>query len=202
MIIEDPVYGPMAGGLHRYPHCGARERCLGGWQCLQSANMHRGVGLTRVRCQHDAQGRECPSLHVCAYEHWQPCNTMHLRFVIGIDLSAATACCREEVGVRGRGMEHGQGQFSGYFVCNSSHPAWDMPGPMTQAGYRFMSKGRNRRNVRQGWGSLAQSGGAATTPGYIRPGDHNGNRHGSRFHQLWPSRGGIELSTGVVREPS
>ena len=26
IIIEGPVNGPMAGGLHRYPHCGARER--------------------------------------------------------------------------------------------------------------------------------------------------------------------------------
>ena len=38
------------------------------------------------------------------------------------------------------------------------------------------------------------------TPGYIRPGDHNGNRHGSRFRQLRP-RGGFELPRRVVREP-
>ena len=117
MIIDVPVYGPMAGGLHHHLDYGARERCLGGWQCLQSANMHwGGVGLTRVRCQHDVQGRECPSLHVCAYEHWQPVNYMQLRFVIGIDSSVATVCCREEVGVRGRGLGPGQGQFSGHVL--------------------------------------------------------------------------------------
>ena len=100
-------------------------------------------------------------------------------------------------------MRPGQRQLSGFFVCNSSHPAWDLSGPMTQAGYRSMNKGtKSRRIATQGWGSLAQNGGASMTPGNFGPGDRIGNSHGSSFRQLRPNRGGIELPTRrVVREP-
>ena len=103
MLIEGQVYGPMARGLHHYPHYGAGERCLGG-QCQRGAHMHHhgGVGMIRVRCQHDAQGRECLSLHMCTYEHWLPVNYTQLSYMIGVDSCTATVC-REEVGVRGRG---------------------------------------------------------------------------------------------------
>ena len=66
-----------------------------------------------------------------------------------------------------------------------------------------MNKGtKSRRIATQGWGSLAQNGGASMTPGNFGPGDRIGNSHGSSFRQLRPNRGGIELPTRrVVREP-
>ena len=146
---------------------------------------HGGVGLIRVRCQHDAQGRECLSLHACPYEHWLAVNCTQLSYMIGVDSNSATVY-REEVGVvgvRGWGMRPGQRQLSGFFVCNSSHPAWGIPGPMTQAGYRSMHKGTNRRIAKQGWGTLAQSGGASVTPEVSRTGDFNGHRSGGGSSQ-------------------
>ena len=116
MIIEVPVCGPQA---HLRPLYGAGGQCLGGCNGLHCADMHsnsRGKMSIRVRCRHDAQGRECPELHICALEHWLPLNTDRFEWIMGKP-SCSMACFSERVGVwggcKGRGWAYQHGLFRG-----------------------------------------------------------------------------------------
>ena len=135
MIIEVLVCGPQA---HLCPLNGAGGQCLGGCNSLHCADTRRTV---RVRCRHDAHGRECPALQFCALEHWIPTNTSRLRWIQG-ESYGAMACCKE-VGVgRGMGMnwadQHGLALVGA--ICGGDDSDWWILGPVN--GFEWRRKQR------------------------------------------------------------
>ena len=119
MIIEVPVCGPQA---HLRPLYGAGGRCLTGCNnhCTDMRIHRGGKKSIRVRCRHDAQGRECLELHVCELEHWLPINTDRFEWIMGE--SNRSWACNEGV----RNWEGGIGRGGEYFVF-VSHPCLLVP---------------------------------------------------------------------------
>ena len=121
-----PVNGPQSKGMHFCP-LHEVEKC----QCdrfgLGCAHMHRVRVSARVRCQHNSQGRECPSLQVCTLNHLHPVNTSQLPWVYAI------VEYRSRTWIGG-GVEIGGGwglqneQFSGCVICDSNDSARGVSG--------------------------------------------------------------------------
>ena len=137
MIIEVPVCGPQA---HLCPLHGAGGQCLGGCNSLHCAETRRTESV-RVRCWHDAQGRECPALQSCALEHWIHPNTCRLRWIQGE--SHVARACFSRVGV-GAGLginwaNHGLVLVGA--VCGGGDSDWYIPGPV------YGIEWRRRHNV-------------------------------------------------------
>ena len=162
------------------------EQCETGRFGLGCEHFHRIRGSVRVRCQHDGLGWECPTILVCSLDHQHPVNTERLPWVYKVVEDRSNAWMGG-VGIGGRGLQNRQ--FWGCAVCGSNDSAWDVPGPAVRTGpraSRFRGYGSRSGNSGRNLGRSAHFGAVATTPGNIKPGDHNGHRHGSRFRQLWP----------------
>ena len=111
-ILTVPVNGPQSIGVHFCPTHEARK-CRFGPFGLGCEYMHRVLESARVRCQHDAQGRECPRLQVCTLNHLHPVNTQQLAWVYTIVEDRSSAWI-------GPGVEIGEG---GDFRTDSSQGA-------------------------------------------------------------------------------
>ena len=172
MIIKVPVCGPQA---HVCPLYGAGGQYLDGCNSLQCADKHRrGAESIRVRCRHDAHGRECPDLHVCAFEHWLPPNTGRFQWILGG--TNVTAACFKGVGVWdgvGRSWAYQHGLFRGGVVYGGDDDNWYISGLV--GGVQWMRKhaAGDRRRGSNTPGS-ASSGAATTAPGTAKAGEHTG----------------------------
>mmetsp|Transcript_42532 Transcript_42532/g.62504 ORF Transcript_42532/g.62504 Transcript_42532/m.62504 type:complete len:228 (-) Transcript_42532:57-740(-) len=130
----------------------------------------------RVRCQHDAQGRECPDLHACAFEHWLPPNTRRFQWILGG--TNETAACFKGVGVWfgvGRSWAYQHGLFRGGVVCGGGDDDWYISGPIGGVEWRRKHAAGDRRRGSNTRGS-ASSRAVITTPGTAKAGEHTGRK--------------------------
>jgi len=205
MIIEVPVSGPQA---HLRPLYGAGGRCLTGCNnhCTDMRIHSGGKKSIRVRCRHDAQGRECLELHVCELEHWLPINTDRFEWIMGE--SNHSGACYEEVrnwgGAFGRGLGYQHGLFRGGVVCSGDSDDWYIAGPV--GGTDWM---RKHATGTRGRGPISPSGSnssgastrspraAASTPGKENEGKRTGRKRlgKKRRDQLRRRLARVNLST-------
>jgi len=205
MIIEVPVCGPQA---HLRPLYGAGGRCLTGCSnhCTDMRIHSGGKKAIRVRCRHDAQGRECLELHVCELEHWLPINTDRFEWIMGE--SNHSGACYEEVrnwgGAFGRGLGYQHGLFRGGVVCSGDSDDWYIAGPV--GGTDWM---RKHATGTRGRGPISPSGSnssgastrspraAASTPGKENEGKRTGRKRlgKKRRDQLRRRLARVNLST-------
>jgi len=205
MIIEVPVSGPQA---HLRPLYGAGGRCLTGCNnhCTDMRIHSGGKKSIRVRCRHDAQGRECLELHVCELEHWLPVNTDRFEWIMGE--SNHSGACYEEVrnwgGAFGRGLGYQHGLFRGGVVCSGDSDDWYIAGPV--GGTDWM---RKHATGTRGRGPISPSGSnssgastrspraAASTPGKENEGKRTGRKRlgKKRRDQLRRRLARVNLST-------
>ena len=86
-IIMVPVNGPQSIGV-RFCPTHENRRCHFDPFGLGCAYMHRVLESARVRCQHDALGREFPVLQVYTFHHWETVNTLRLPWAYVVEGSS------------------------------------------------------------------------------------------------------------------
>ena len=117
MISMVLVNGPQSKGVYFCPSHEAMK-CQHGQFGLGCAQMHRVRESARVRCQFDAQGWECPNLHLCMLDHWHAVSTSKLPWAyVLVDKSEGWT-------TGGVGMGWGRGLGWGFQHGQCSYCTW------------------------------------------------------------------------------